>query len=242
MPGKQKRGTAFPLTRVQSKIAGQVLRPHFDASQGERQFDDDAKRQLVQAINEAFVAADQEPAYNQRKLEDWVSNAIYRWRKQASNQLPPSWAQRLSTTRRDGGEQTGAGRGRAATAGSQLGDVPKRKRELSSTTIKPAEKLVKEFSGGVMAGQRAAQQQQQLDSLAGQTEQLPSLDSALAALVDSRAGAYGPASVELPAASGIRRRTLSERTLKLQAQAALRSEAECACPQGASDHMFVRGR
>jgi transposase-like protein len=83
MPGKQKRDkNEKNLTRLQSKIAGNVLKPHFDPKFGERQWDESAKRQLVEAVNREFAAQAQDAVYTVRKLEDWVSNAIYRWRKQ----------------------------------------------------------------------------------------------------------------------------------------------------------------
>lgn len=82
MPGKQKRDkNEKNLTRLQSRIAGNVLKPHFDPKLGERQWDENAKQQLVDAVNKEFATQGHDAVYSQRKLEDWVSNGIYRWRK-----------------------------------------------------------------------------------------------------------------------------------------------------------------
>jgi hypothetical protein len=122
MPGKQPRDGAKPLTRLQSKIAGNVLQPHFEPSLGERQWDDAAKAQLVQAVNEAFAAGGHDAEYTTRKLQDWVSNGIYRWRKKGQNR----------------GVEGGGGGGGAAARQPR-----KRERVLSSITMKPQEKMVR---------------------------------------------------------------------------------------------------
>jgi hypothetical protein len=157
-------------------VLSQVLSPHFEPAAGEKQFDDEAKRQLVEAVNDAFVAVGEDPVYTQRKLEDWVrtrlggkwgggseerrprrclpadvsaaptvalqvSNGIYRWRKQASNQLPPSWAHRGGKAK----QRAGAATKHAAqvAAAQQSAALSKRKRVPSD------EKNVK--VGGVFA-------------------------------------------------------------------------------------------
>ena len=234
MPGKQKREKALPLSRLQSKIAGQVLRPHFDPKKGEKQFDEEAKMNLVRACNDAFVVAGEDPVYTQRKLEDWVSNGIYRWRKQASNKLPPSWAQRLSAARQAGAVNESPG-----------GDAHKRKRALSSGTLKPLGKVVKGRSAEEGQDSQAPWRQQQpqqpqqqcvaptMTPAASGVVQSPeylSLDAVLTSAAQGFAVQHDvPASAapnQESMASGIRRRTLSERSLRLQAQAALNAEAE----------------
>ena len=72
MPGKQKRDGSKPLTRQQAKVAGNILRPHFDPSRGEKQFNEKTKRELVRAVNEKFAQDGQDAVYTVRKLEDWV--------------------------------------------------------------------------------------------------------------------------------------------------------------------------
>jgi hypothetical protein len=49
-----------------------VLKGHLEPSKGEGQFDAETKRALVDAVNAAFMQADQPPLYSVRKLEDWV--------------------------------------------------------------------------------------------------------------------------------------------------------------------------
>jgi hypothetical protein len=154
MPGKQKRDkTEKSLTRLQSKIAGNVLRPHFDPSLGERQWDESAKQQLVQAVNAAFAAGGHDAVYTQRKLEDWVSNGIYRWRKALQKEkLPPSWKNRAMA----GGAAlpapaaaaapaaVAAPAAAAAAAATAQPPVRKRERVLSGNmTMKPLEKVGK---------------------------------------------------------------------------------------------------
>jgi hypothetical protein len=140
----------------------QVLKGHLEPSKGEGQFDAETKRALVDAVNAAFMQADQPPLYSVRKLEDWVrqmslplawcfarspeaeqrgrgvqvSNALYRWRKKNSKQ-PSQQAQGAP----------GAGGGATATAA-----VSKRKRMLSNTTAKPVQKQVKPAGTGPVGG------------------------------------------------------------------------------------------
>lgn len=169
MPGKQPRDKDDKknLTRLQSRIAGNVLKPHFEPQLGERQWDDSAKAQLVEAINREFAAQAQDAVYTVRKLEDWVSNAIYRWRKQ----------QQREQEQREQREQRAPGAGRAgggaasfpaastfqpgavapvhsatfhpaadsAAGVAAVGMPPVRKRErvLSNITMKPLQKQIR---------------------------------------------------------------------------------------------------
>ena len=96
MPGKQKRAKEPPLSRPMSKLAGQLVKPHFDPAKGEQQFDDIGKVQVVAMVNAGFVERGWQPLYTVRKLEDWVSNSIYRWRvsQRPASDKPASWAQR----------------------------------------------------------------------------------------------------------------------------------------------------
>jgi hypothetical protein len=97
MPGKRQRErNAKKLTQRQAKIAEDVLLPRLNPSLGEWQWDSGAKEQLVQAVNDAFAAKGFETIYSQRKLEDWVSNTMYRWRMAAQqSEMPPSWKGRV---------------------------------------------------------------------------------------------------------------------------------------------------
>eukprot|EP01052_Picozoa_sp_SAG31_P057189 SAG31_NODE_16787_length_696_cov_0.757119_1_plen_97_part_10 len=96
MPGKQKRAKEPPLSRPQSKLAGETVKPYFDPTKGEQQFDEQTKERIVGLVNAAFVQQGLPPVYTVRKLEDWVSNSIYRWRvsQRPPQKKPASWAQR----------------------------------------------------------------------------------------------------------------------------------------------------
>lgn len=122
MPGKQKRAKEPPLSRPMSKLAGQLVKPHFDPAKGEQQFDDIGKVQVVAMVNAGFVERGWQPLYTVRKLEDWVSNSIYRWRvsQRPASDKPASWAQR---------------------AKYQETEKLKRKRTLSNVTLKPQTQL-----------------------------------------------------------------------------------------------------
>ena len=161
MPGKQKRDkNEKNLTRLQSKIAGNVLKPHFDPKLGERQWDESAKRQLVEAVNKEFAAQAQDAVYTVRKLEDWVSNAIYRWRKQQQREAAAAAAAAAPGAARAGGTVApppavspfhpgpAAAPVPSATfvsAPAAVGRPPVRKRErvLSNVTMKPSQKQVR---------------------------------------------------------------------------------------------------
>ena len=164
MPGKQPRDKDEKnLTRLQSRIAGTVLKPHFEPQLGERQWDDSAKAQLVEAINREFAAQAQDAVYTVRKLEDWVSNAIYRWRKQQQRKQEQR-GQRAPGAGRAGGAasvpaastfQPGAvaplhsatfhpaADSAAGVAAVGMPPVRKRERVLSNITMKPLQKQVR---------------------------------------------------------------------------------------------------
>ena len=162
MPGKQKRDkNEKNLTRLQSKIAGNVLKPHFDPKFGERQWDESAKRQLVEAVNREFAAQAQDAVYTVRKLEDWVSNAIYRWRKQQQREAAAAAAAAAAAP--DAARAGGVAPPPAVSpfhpgpagapvtsatfypAPAAVGRPPVRKRErvLSNVTMKPLQKQVR---------------------------------------------------------------------------------------------------
>ena len=122
MPGKRQRDrNAKKLTKRQAKIAEDVLLPRFNRSLGERQWDSSAKEQLVQAVNDAFAAKGFETIYSQRKLEDWVSNTMYRGRQRRSRRVG------------DAAELEGAGEERTWRPSSCRRRRPRRRRRRSST-------------------------------------------------------------------------------------------------------------
>ena len=156
MPGKQKRDkNEKNLTRLQSKIAGNVLKPHFDPEHGERQWDDSAKGQLVEAVNREFAAQAQDAVYTVRKLEDWVSNAIYRWRKQqhrASAGIPAGTGAPFPAAATLHPGPVASVYAATFAAEAAVGHPPVRKREriLSNITMKPLQKQVR---GDVHSGE-----------------------------------------------------------------------------------------
>ena len=210
MPGKQKRDGTKPLTRLQSKIAGNVLKPHFDPSLGERQWDDSAKAQLVQAVKEAFAAGGHDAEYTTRKLEDWVSNGIYRWRKAGQKPLPA---------------RGGAAPPPAASA-AVAAQPRKRDRVLSSITMKPQEKMVRaaDPSGKWSVAAPCARPPRSggLTSSVRCADLLPGWPSAGH---DPDVSVPPPEPGAPPPEAMIRRRAKSERSMRIQAEDDLRAEA-----------------
>ena len=118
MPGKQKRDGSKPLTRQQAKVAGNILRPHFDPSRGEKQFNEKTKRELVRAVNEKFAQDGQDAVYTVRKLEDWVrATRCHRGRALAAAHA------RLTTARAGLQRDLQVAQSRPAAAAAELGQA-----------------------------------------------------------------------------------------------------------------------
>jgi hypothetical protein len=79
MPGKQPRVGETPLNRQQSVIATEILRAHFNPAVN-TQMPSDVKNILLKMVNDAFVEKNFKPTYSLRKMEDWRTNFVYRWK------------------------------------------------------------------------------------------------------------------------------------------------------------------
>ena len=81
MPGKHFRQiNTKPLSRKQSIIVKNTLENFYKYENGCRQWNH-KKDELVNIINELFVKKNLNPIYTTRKLDDFLSNKLYRDKK-----------------------------------------------------------------------------------------------------------------------------------------------------------------
>lgn len=81
MPGKHfRQRNTKPLSRKQSIIVKNTLERFYQYENGCRQWNH-KKEELVNIINKLFVKKNFNPIYTTRKLDDFLSNKLYRDKK-----------------------------------------------------------------------------------------------------------------------------------------------------------------
>ena len=87
MPGKHERKGETPLNRAQSRLAAEELFREFDYTEGVYQWTVAKKRELVKAVNQRFIKDSHPPIYTKQKIEDWINNTLYHWRKRTKRPI-----------------------------------------------------------------------------------------------------------------------------------------------------------
>lgn len=81
MPGKHYRQrNTKPLSKRESIIAKNTLKDHYQYENGPKQWNS-IKEKLVDKVNNTFKNEKLYPIYNTRKLDDFLSNKLYRDKK-----------------------------------------------------------------------------------------------------------------------------------------------------------------
>lgn len=81
------------LTRDQTNVATQIIRPYWDTKTGKASWDSDENgaEDLVQLINDQLDAEDLAADYTLQNLRSWKKNAHYKWTCLQNQRIPPSW-------------------------------------------------------------------------------------------------------------------------------------------------------